>query len=76
MDRHTKIVLWIIAVGVWVIAGYIAGYSDHGRTLRVLDNMDGNIAWTNTYLIKANGRLEDIRVELRSISDQLARQKR
>jgi hypothetical protein len=46
------------------------------RVRRLLDSLDGNLAWTNRHLVKADGRLEDIRVELRSISDQLARQKR
>ena len=72
-DLPTKILLAVVAMGVWANVLFMI---DSNHTRRLLDNMDGNLAWTNTHLVKANDKLHDVHVELRSISDQLARQKR
>ncbi|MBO0765009.1 MAG: hypothetical protein J2P50_10535 [Hyphomicrobiaceae bacterium] len=50
--------------------------SPAGRSVRLLDNMDGNLAWVNTHLIRVEDKLDELRVEMRNITDQLAKQKR
>ena len=72
-DLPTKILLVVVAMGVWANVLFLIGVGNHTR--RLLDSLDGNLAWTNRHLVKANDKLHDVRVELRSISDQLARQK-
>jgi|KBSSwiStaDraftv2_1062776.scaffolds.fasta_scaffold104637_4 hypothetical protein len=50
-DRHTKFLLWIIAIGVWANVFHVGATKPTiERTLRVVDNIDSNLAWANTHL--------------------------
>jgi hypothetical protein len=50
-DRHTKILLWAIAIGVWANVVTQNTLADRNvRLIRILDNIDGNLAWANTHL--------------------------